>query len=173
MSQGGFQSLRASLRHPERVVGLILIDTQAGYESEERAPMFEAAAAVAAEQGWTDDLVNMAAVLMLGDKISEELKRHWIERWKAQPTHDAVQVMHAVTRRDDITDLLHHIEQPAVVIHGEDDVAIDMPLAKRLADGLPNLVEFATIPGAGHSSTIEHPEAVTAVIERFLDKVAQ
>src|SRR5438477_527330 len=34
VSQGGFQSLRAALRHPERVAGLILIDTQAGAEDE-------------------------------------------------------------------------------------------------------------------------------------------
>ena len=173
VSQGGFQSLRAALRHPERVAALILIDTQAGYESEERAPMFEAAAAVAAEQGWTEDLVSMAAIMMLGEHVSDEVKRHWIDRWMAQPTGDAVQVMRAVTRRDDITDRLAEIRQPAVVIHGEEDVAIDLPLAKRLADALPNLVEFATIPGAGHSSTIERPEAVTAVIERFLDRGVQ
>jgi pimeloyl-ACP methyl ester carboxylesterase len=170
VSQGGFQSLRAALRHPDRVAGLILIDTQAGAEGEERAPLFEAAAAAAAEQGWTEDLVGMAAGFMFGEGASDELKRYWTLRWMAQTTTDAVQAMHAVTTREDITGRLGEIEQPAVVIHGEDDVAIDMELAKKLADGLPNLVEFATIPGAGHSSTVEQPDAVTSIIERFLDK---
>lgn len=50
-----------------------------------------------------------------------------------------------------------------------EDVAIDMDLARRLADGLPNLVDFVTIPRAGHSSSVEQPEAVTAAIERFLE----
>jgi pimeloyl-ACP methyl ester carboxylesterase len=46
-----------------------------------------------------------------------------------------------------------------------------MHRAEALANGLPNLVEFVTVPRAGHSSTIEQPQAVTDAIERFLQKV--
>jgi 3-oxoadipate enol-lactonase len=58
------------------------------------------------------------------------------------------------------------------VIHGEEDAAIDMERAERLAAGLPNLVELVKVPRAGHSSTIEQPEPVTAAVERFLEKVS-
>ena len=172
LSQGGFQALRAALRHPERVEGLVLIDTQAGPEDVERSPMFEAMAQVAATDGLNEGMAEAAIPLMFGASASEDLTRHWIGRWMAQPTMDAVQAMRAVTTREDITGRLREIGQPAVVIHGEEDLAIETDQAKRLADGLPNLVEFVTIPGAGHSSTVERPEAVTAVIERFLHKVA-
>ena len=48
MSQGGFVSLRAALTAPERVRGLILIDTQAGQEDPEVLPLY---------QGMLDDWV--------------------------------------------------------------------------------------------------------------------
>ncbi|MDP9343754.1 MAG: alpha/beta hydrolase [Actinomycetota bacterium] len=171
VSAGGFQSLRAALRHPERVAGLILIDTQAGPEEPNRAPLYEASAQVGAADGWNEDLLGKATLFMLGASAGDDLKRHWIERWMAQPTFDAVEAMHAVTRRDDITERLGEIDAPAIVIHGEEDVAIEMEKAEALADGLPNLVEMVQIPGAGHSSTVENPDAVTAAIERFLQKV--
>src|SRR5579863_6410899 len=42
MSQGGFISLRAALLAPERVTGLVLIDTQAGTEDPDHLPGYEA-----------------------------------------------------------------------------------------------------------------------------------
>jgi len=42
MSQGGFLSLRAALLSPERVRGLVLIDTQAGLEDAEAVPAYTA-----------------------------------------------------------------------------------------------------------------------------------
>jgi 3-oxoadipate enol-lactonase len=172
VSAGGFQSLRAALRHPGRVAGLVLIDTQAGPEDPTRTPLYEASAEVGAADGWNEDLLGTATLFMLGASASEEVKRHWIERWMAQPTFDAVQAMHAVTRRDDITGRLGEIDVPATVIHGEEDMAIEMEKAEALAAGLSNLVEFVRIPAAGHSSTVENPEAVTEALDRFLQKVS-
>jgi pimeloyl-ACP methyl ester carboxylesterase len=76
--------------------------------------------------------------------------------------------MQVVTRRDDVTDRLGEITAPAVVIHGAEDVAIEMWKARVLADGLAGDVEFVEVPGAGHSSTIERPDIVTPAVERFL-----
>jgi pimeloyl-ACP methyl ester carboxylesterase len=171
VSQGGFQSLRAALRHPDRVAGLILIDTQAGAEDENRAPMYEAFAEVVATQGWNEHILENSCISMFGASASDELKHHWMARWGAQETADARQVMWAVSRREDITGRLGEIEQPAIVIHGEEDAAIEMHRAEQLADGLPNLVELVKVPKAGHSSTVERPDALTEAIDRFLQKV--
>ncbi|MFL5797469.1 MAG: alpha/beta fold hydrolase [Actinomycetota bacterium] len=170
VSQGGFQSLRASLKHPDRVAGLVLIDTQAGPEDETRAPMYEASAQVAVESGWNEDLLGIAASILIGASASDAVRQHWIARWLAQDTSDALQVIQSVTRRDDITDRLPEIQAPAIVIHGTEDVAIDMDRARELADGLAGPTEFVTVD-AGHSSTVEQQDAVTAAIEGFLERV--
>lgn len=172
VSMGGFQSLRATLKHPERVTGLILIDSQAGAENPEQGPMYESAAEVARESGWTPDISQLAGAMLFGASATDEVKQPWFDWWEQQPTFAAPSLIQAVTRRDPVTDHLGEIEAPAVVIHGEEDVAIPMERAEQLADGLRNLVEFVRVPSAGHSSTVEQPEPVTAAIERFLDKVA-
>src|SRR5207249_10522846 len=56
VSQGGFQSLRAALKHPERVTALVLIETQAGGEDQTKAQMYEAFADVVVTEGWNDDI---------------------------------------------------------------------------------------------------------------------
>jgi pimeloyl-ACP methyl ester carboxylesterase len=169
VSQGGFQSLRAALRHPDRVAGLVLIDTQAGAENEARAPMYEASAQVAAEAGWNQDLFGIATTFLFGESAGDDLKAHWIERWMRQETFDTVELMRVVTRRDDITDRLSEITAPAVVIHGVQDVSIEIDLARKLAEGLG--AELVAIAGAGHSPTVERPDLVTPAVEAFLQRV--
>jgi pimeloyl-ACP methyl ester carboxylesterase len=172
VSTGGFLSLRAALKHPERVAGLILIDTQAGPEPEDMAPIYEAAAATVVESGWKEDIFGLATGILFGASTADELKAEWVEKWKTWPQHSAKELIGVVTGREDITDRLGEIDAPAIVIHGEEDVAIPMERAKQLAEGLTNLVEFITVPKGGHTSTLEQPEFVTTAVGRFLEKVA-
>ncbi|MBI4260807.1 MAG: alpha/beta hydrolase [Actinobacteria bacterium] len=171
VSQGGFQALRAALRHPDRVAGLVLIDTSAGPEDDARGPMYEAGAEVAVESGWSEDILGAARFAMFGDSAGQALVREWMDRWMAEPTAGAVERMHAVTRREAVVDRLGEIGAPAVVIHGEEDIAIWMEEAESLAHGLPDSRGPVRVPGAGHSSTVERPDLVTAAIERFLEDV--
>ena len=172
VSQGGFQSLRAALRHPERVAGLALIDTQAGPEDPVRSEMYEAFGQVVASDGMNEDIARSAALMIFGASASRELVEAWVSIWNAEPTVGIMERLHAVTQREDITDRLAAIVAPALVIHGEEDVAIEMERAQALASGLPNLVEFMTVPAAGHSSSMEQPGPVTAAIQRFLSSTA-
>src|SRR5947207_2043742 len=66
MSQGGFLSLRAALRAPDRVRGLALIDSQAGPEPPEVIPLYEAMTDEWVAQGPSDDLAETIAGILLG-----------------------------------------------------------------------------------------------------------
>lgn len=172
VSQGGFQSIRAALKYPERIEGLILIETSSGAEEEHLIPIYEAFASVVAEDGWNDDIVETGAVSMFADSTQKSVKEHWMQRWtKTLTSAHAQQTLAAVTRRDDVTDRLDEIKAPALVIHGEGDNAINIERAEILASRLPNLVEFVRIKEAGHSATVETPDAVNEAIDRFLQKV--
>lgn len=67
-------------------------------------------------------------------------------------------------------DLLPSIESltvPSVVVAGRRDRLLPLWYSERLAEALPDLVEFVELPGSGHMSPLEEPERVTALIGRL------
>jgi len=54
-------------------------------------------------------------------------------------------------------------------VHGQDDAGIPLSDGQAMAAGLPNVVDFLTVPGAGHSPNVEKPEIVNPAIHSFLD----
>src|SRR5581483_3941910 len=151
MSQGGFVSLRAALTRPEFVLGLGLLDTQAGVEDPDMVPQNEAMAHVWKEHGLNDA---------------------WIAKWKRMPTDHVDMPLTALHGREDIHDRLHEITAPALVIHGSADAAIPVEKAQRLCEGLPNCEGLVVVEGAGHAANLSHPEPVNAALGDFLRRHA-
>lgn len=172
LSQGGFQSLRAAIKHPERVRGLILMETQAGRDDDARIHAYTAMAEVVAESGWNEVILHAAAAFMFAADTPDAIKQLWIARWSELEPSQAKELLAAVNDRDDITDRLGEIRAPALVIHGAEDAAIPTERARQMADGLPNLIEFVELPKAGHSASVEDPTGVTDAIEGFLEQFA-
>ena len=170
MSQGGFLSLRAALLAPERVRGLVLIDSQAGTEQEASRDGYEQL-----HQAWLDHgpaaVQELVAAIILGPGQWDG----WYARWAAQHARLAPDELGQLTRafrclmdRDDITGRLGEVSCPAVVIHGSQDAAIPLERAEQLRDGLAGPTTFALIEGGPHASNITHPDAVNAAIADFL-----
>jgi pimeloyl-ACP methyl ester carboxylesterase len=168
MSQGGFLSLRAALRYPELVRGLILIDTQAGTENPEALPYYEQLLARWNAQGADDELLGIIANLILG--AGWDGTPEWTAKWQKLDPANVNVLFATLAGREDITDRLPEIQAPAVVIHGEQDLSIPVPAAQALADGLAH-ASLVIVPEAGHASNLTHPDAVTPVIEAFLDRL--
>src|SRR5215471_13517416 len=61
MSQGGFVSLRFALRYPERVIGLILLNTQAGPEDPDAQAQYEVMLDVWTNEGPNDMIAEAVA----------------------------------------------------------------------------------------------------------------
>jgi pimeloyl-ACP methyl ester carboxylesterase len=166
MSQGGFISLRAALRHPERVPALVLIDSQAGSEDPQVLTGYRAAAEIGEAHGLVDEVAQMAATIIIGQDSA--IAAHWIARWREAPPGPLPLLIDVLGAREDITARLREIACPALVIHGEDDAAIPMELAQRLARGLPGCERLLPIPGAGHASNLTHPQPVNTALRDFL-----
>jgi pimeloyl-ACP methyl ester carboxylesterase len=76
----------------------------------------------------------------------------------------------AVALRKPVYDELDRITAPTLVIVGADDTATKPDKAQRVAARVPG-ARLEIVPNSGHSSTVEQPTAVTALIEEFLASV--
>jgi pimeloyl-ACP methyl ester carboxylesterase len=166
MSQGGFASLRFALRYPERVVGLVLLNTQAGQEDPEALPRYEMMLDVWVNDGPNDVIAEAIAATIIGADRPESPA--WMAKWKARPTTEPRWIFRALVGREDLTDRLGEITAPALVVHGEEDIAIDMPRAETLAAGLSGAWPLVRVPGAAHAANLTHPEPVNAAIADFI-----
>jgi len=166
MSQGGFAALRFALEYPQRVIGLVLLNTQAGLEDPEKLPQYEMMLDVWVKDGPNDMITEAIAATIIGANRPESPP--WMAKWKARPAGEAPWIFRTLVTRDDLTDRLGEITAPAVVVHGEADIAIDLPLAEALAAGLPGAQPLVRVPGAGHAANLTHPEPVNHAISDFL-----
>jgi len=166
MSQGGFASLRFALRYPERVAGLVLLNTQAGLEDPEAQPRYEMMLDVWEADGPNDVIAEAIAATIIGGDRPESPA--WMAKWKARPTGEARWIFRTLVTRDDLTGRLGEIEAPALVVHGEDDIAIEMARAEALVAGLARARPLVRVPGAAHAANLTHPEPVNAALADFL-----
>jgi 3-oxoadipate enol-lactonase len=167
MSQGGFVSLRVALAAPERVRGLILIDTQAGQEDAEVLPLYQGMLDDWVANGPSDELAGVIAGLILGE---EAISASYIAKWKARPKEGLGQPGSTLMTRDTVEDRLGEITAPALIVHGTADAAISMDKAEQLRDGLPN-AELLVVDGGTHAANLTHPEVVNAAIASFLNSL--
>jgi 3-oxoadipate enol-lactonase len=167
MSQGGFLSLRAALTAPERVRGLVLIDTQSGTEDPEALPLY---------QGMHDEWVSNGpgnvqdgiAGLILGPDVDHA---PWLAKWNAAPKENLALPFECLVGRDDVTDRLGEITAPAIVFHGTADAAITMDKAEELCSGLEDCRALVPVEGAAHAPNLSHPDAVNGPLLEFLRSI--
>lgn len=167
MSQGGFLSMRAALTAPERVLALILLDSQAGVDDPETKAANDAMNHVWLDQGPTDELTEIVAGIIIDDPDHGPA---WITKWKARDREAFREPYRCLSTREDITDRLAEIVCPALVVHGTDDTAITMDRAEQLAAGLPGAGAVVEVAGA-HAANMTNPEPVNAAITAFLADV--
>jgi pimeloyl-ACP methyl ester carboxylesterase len=138
MSQGGFLSLRAALLAPQRVRGLVLIDSQAGTDEEATRPGYEQL-----QQMWLDQgpgpVQEIVAAIILGPGRRDG----WYAKWAGQYAPWAPGNLSRLTwpfrclmDRDDITGRLGEVTCPARIVHGSQDAAIPLARVEKMRDGL-------------------------------------
>jgi pimeloyl-ACP methyl ester carboxylesterase len=174
MSQGGFLSLRAAMLAPQRVRGVVLIDSQAGTELEASRPGYEQMHQIWLDQG-PGPVQEIVAAIILGPGQWEGWYAKWAEQY-AQLTPDNLDQLTWAFRclmdRDDITGRLGEVSCPALIVHGSEDAAIPVARAEKMRDGLAGPTTFTLVDGGPHASNVTHPEAVNTEIVNFLQGLA-
>jgi pimeloyl-ACP methyl ester carboxylesterase len=158
-SLGGYLSLDFTLTHPDRVAGLVLIDTGPGYRNDEARSDWnrraEATAVRLAERG----------VAGLGSGAELHADGH------TDVNGLILAARGTLAQRDGhVMERLAEISVPALVVVGADDAPF-LGAAQYLTRKLPGAREVV-IPGAGHAPGIDQPEAFNAEVAAFLQEIA-
>ena len=166
MSQGGFLSLRVALTAPDRVRGLILIDTQAGTEDADKVEGYGQlhAAWVAHGSAAVQDVI---AGIILGAGQWQS----WFDKWAVLPAEQFTLAFNCLMNRDDVTGRLGEITAPALIIHGDADAAIPVSKAEVLRDRLGGPTELVVVAGGTHAANLTHPESTNVAIRAFVDRL--
>ncbi len=169
-SQGGFLALRAALRHPDRVHGLVLVDTDASVDPPETKAGYREMFDAWMSEGPSEAMLEELAGMILGSDPG--LRETWIERWRALDPDRLRHPVDCLLDRDDVSDRLGEITCPALVVHGSEDASIPLERARALDEGLPGSAGLVEVPGAAHAPLLSHPEAVNPPLRSFLEEYA-
>jgi pimeloyl-ACP methyl ester carboxylesterase len=173
MSMGGFMALRFAERYPDRLEGLVLIDTTAGPHGEAEIEQYGEMIETTREAGEVpEQLAGVVKHILFGGTTNEEnpgLVDEWVGRWRTYPGVSVYHEVNSWLERPDFTDELQDIDVPALVVHGEEDTALEPERSDSLVENLD--AERVMVPEAGHSSNVENPEPVNEAIRAFLESV--
>jgi pimeloyl-ACP methyl ester carboxylesterase len=170
-SQGGMVAQAVAIRHPERVRSLASIMSTTGDRAVGQ-PHPEALPALltrppAGRDGFVEFVVSAWRVIGSPgfDADEEALRRRAGASWDRgiHPDGTARQLV-AIIASGDRTEALRRLDVPTVVIHGTDDVLIDVSGGKATAAAIPG-AELVLIDGMGH-------DLPRALWPRYVDLIA-
>ena len=167
LSWGGILAQEFYARHPERVRSLILADTYAGWRGSLPAEVSEARLAQVLREieqpiedwasDWLPGLLSDAAPESLREEVYELMLDYHPAGYRA---------MMLALGRSDTREVLPGIAVPTLLVWGDHDARSPVPVAEALHAAIPG-AELVVIPGAGHESNLEAPQAFNEAVLRF------
>jgi pimeloyl-ACP methyl ester carboxylesterase len=171
LSMGGFIGMRLAARRPDLVASLVLLDTSADPEPAANIPKYRMLNLVGRWLGFRLVAAPVMQIMFgqkfLSDPTRAQLREEWRRRLLANHRIGATRATTGVITRRGIVDLLGAIRAPTLILVGDQDVATPPAVAQRIHACIAHS-QLAIIPGAGHTSTVEEPDAVNAAILAFL-----
>lgn len=170
-SMGGIVALEIARQAPERVKGLILVDTNAGADLPERA----AARPVQQHRVRNGELANIVAdelkpaYLAAQNRDNEPLRSLLFDMAMRLGDDVFIRQSEALRTRPDLGPVLDMFVGPVLLLCGREDVlcppAWHQAMAARCRDA-----ELSIVPGAGHLLPLEQPEHFKAIIDEWLSR---
>ncbi|MDF5721338.1 MAG: alpha/beta hydrolase [Rhizonema sp. PD37] len=175
VSLGGMTSLRIAIRHPEHVLGLLLLNTSASAGEGKKVPSFHGLNAVLTLRFlWNTQFMKRLVVKNLCSPTSLEtnpnIEKIWVERMKQISSISVKHSVESVLSASSILEQLPSITAPTIIAGGEEDTALPMFLSQEIHKRISHstLVE---VEKCGHSLPIEQPQRVNQLLEQLLREV--
>lgn len=168
---GGMVAQELAIRNPERVHTLTLVGTFARADARRRA-LLEHWHALADSQVPYEARVKSRLIWSLHDltfeqhDIIDSMLQFYLER-DAPMEDKVVQRQIDACLAHDALERLERIQAPTLVVCGEQDLVAPLPLARQLANRIPQ-ARLVPIPGAGHLVPVEMARRFNRLVARFL-----
>ncbi|HVR98087.1 MAG TPA: alpha/beta fold hydrolase [Thermoanaerobaculia bacterium] len=169
LSMGGYVALALCEAWPERVRALVLADTRAGADAPEAQEKRHTTAREVEESGsgvLVDSMIPRllgASTLAAKPGLREQLERRIA---LASPAGVAA-AQRGMAARPDRGAVLAGLRIPVLILVGDEDILTPPEESRRMQREAPGS-ELVILPGAGHLSNLEQPEAFNRALFGFL-----
>ncbi len=175
LSMGGFVGMRIAARRPELLRSLVLMETASDAEPWMNVPKYAAMNFLTRFLGVSPFVPAVMKIMFARpfreDPARAELRNGLIRELLCNDVTGMRRAVNGVINRKALGDReLALIELPTLVISGSEDSAVVPERSMRTASRIRG-ARFLRIPRAGHSSSIEEPEAVNQALRSFWESV--
>ena len=171
LSMGGFIAQRLAIRHPDRLLSLVLIATSADPEDVDNAPKYmklvNAIRWLGMKRVSKKVLPIMFGESFLTDKARKDECKSWLEQLQSNHKLGATRAALGVIERKGTYEKISEITAPTLIVVGDQDAATPYPKAERMHFAISGS-KLSVLKDAGHTATIETPEKVNTAISQFL-----
>lgn len=169
LSMGGYVALEVLRQAPGRVARLALLDTSARPDTEEARANRERLMALASAGRFDEVGEALWPRLVAPERLDDRALKEIVERMRQETGAEAfVRQQRAILARPDSRPDLPDIEIPTLVLVGEADIVTPPEVAREMAEAI-EWASLVVVPGAGHLTALERPEAVTRALAAWLD----
>ena len=165
-SMGGYVAFAFYRAYRERLARLILCDTKAAADSEEKRKEREATARRALAEG-TEFLIEGMIPKIVAARADSGVIAEMEKMVRTASPGGVAAALRGMAEREDSTELLSRIEVPTLVICGEEDQISPPEEMREMAAAIPG-ARFEIVPGAGHVSPLENAARVNHAMDAFL-----
>lgn len=167
LSFGSILALALSRRHPAVPRSLVLASAYAGWAGSLPADVVQQRLRQALALADLSPAEFVAA--LLPTMFSEATPRESVDAFGASMLafHPAGFRAMARASAENVRDVLPHVNVPTLLLYGDKDVRAPLSVAEDLHTAIPGSM-LVVLPGAGHVSNIEAPEAFNRAVRTFL-----
>jgi len=169
LSMGGYVTLGMFRHAPRYFSGMVLADTRAEADTPEGVDGRKRMLALLRDKGVRPLLDEMIPKLLGATTRRDhpDVETRLRQMVSANPDAAIAGAIRALMTRPDSTPLLSSIHCPTLIIVGEEDTLTPPPMSRDLHRAIRSS-ELAVLPGVGHLSSMEQPQAFNAALESFL-----
>jgi pimeloyl-ACP methyl ester carboxylesterase len=168
LSMGGYLAFEIMRQAPQRVLKLALLDTGARADTPEQTERRRVLMAQA-KAGSLLEIADLAYPLYVHrDRHNDAALKGIVRKMVEETGLDAyLRQQEAIIGRPDSRPGLSAISCKTLMLVGEGDEATPPELAREIAGAIPGS-RLVLIPGSGHLSTLEKPEAVNKALAEWM-----